>query len=175
MCHDLYVRCLTPRAVRADCDFTVSVVHEPPEADGPEAAGAGGKAPKAAAAKAGGRSGAAAAAGAPAAPQQAAASFPDPFGVDRARLRLRAGAGDKLRGAYLPFALGGTRATLVFRDAECGEFCYELRGEAGLPAACLEHKAVISQDGGTQARAVARAEHVYCSRSPAAPPGTRRG
>jgi len=76
--------------------------------------------------------------------------FADPFGIDRPRLRLRAGAGEKLKGFFLPFSLGTSHATLVLKDAECGEFCYGLVGVAGPPGACLEHKAIVSHEGGVQ-------------------------
>ena len=33
------------------------------------------------------------------------------------------------------------------RDADCGEFCYELAGEAALPAAFAEHKAQLVPGG----------------------------
>jgi hypothetical protein len=33
------------------------------------------------------------------------------------------------------------------RDAECGEFCYELDGDAGLPAPLAEHRAQLLPGG----------------------------
>lgn len=76
-----------------------------------------------------------------------AAQHPDPFGVDRQRLRLRAGTTEKIKGSYLPFTPGTHRALLSFADAECGEFCYELCGAADLPAAFLDQKALIPLEG----------------------------
>ncbi|KAI8473771.1 MAG: hypothetical protein J3K34DRAFT_497953 [Monoraphidium minutum] len=140
-----------------DCDFTLTVLHEPPEdADGAAAAqpppgrgkgarGTSGGIKPPAPPPPGGKPAAAGAAAAAAAPV-----FADPFGVDRPRLRLRAGAGEKLKGSFLPFAPGPSRATLLLRDAECGEFCYELYGAAGPPAAAMEHKAVVAHGGGQQ-------------------------
>jgi hypothetical protein len=74
-------------------------------------------------------------------------AFPDPFGVDRTRLRLRAGATEKVRGSYLPFTLGTHTASLVLKDPDCGEFCYELAGTALMPPPFLDHKAVVPLDG----------------------------
>ncbi len=147
-----------------DCDFTVSVLHAPPEGDPLPAQ----PPPKGRARSSSSQ---------PPAPQQqqkqrqdAAATaaagndsskkpvFADPFGVDRPRLRLRAGAGEKIKAFFLPFSPGTSqsesgsshRSTLVLKDSECGEFCYELVGVVAPPAPCLEHKAVVSQENGSQ-------------------------
>lgn len=132
----------------------MSILHEPPEDDQPQQPPAGGKKgtqPAKSAANGSGPKGQQQAGGAAGAASKAPV-FADPFGIDRPRIRLRAGAGDKLKGFFLPFTLGTARATLVFKDAECGEFCYELEGTAGQPAVFLEHKAVVAQGEGTQVR-----------------------
>lgn len=96
--------------------------------------------------------------------------FPDAFGVDRHRLRLRAGASDRLRLSFLPLAPAVANAAsascssgniaaavpsqspllhalLVLSDSKCGEFTYELHGCVTPPAPCLEHKATVGLDG----------------------------
>jgi hypothetical protein len=101
---------------------------------------------------------------------QAASLFPEAFGLERHRLRLRAGASEKLKLSFLPFQMpplqqqqpavpeGQTAAAaaapkalthslLVLSDGDCGEFAYELCGEVLLPAPFLEHKATVGLQG----------------------------
>jgi hypothetical protein len=101
---------------------------------------------------------------------QAAALFPEAFGLERHRLRLRAGASEKLKLSFLPFQMPPlqqhpagsdakaaaaaaaapkalTRSLLVLSDSDCGEFAYELCGEVLLPAPFLEHKATVGLQG----------------------------
>jgi hypothetical protein len=40
--------------------------------------------------------------------------YPDAFGVERMRLRLKRGASDKLKGAFLPFTLAAHHCTIMF-------------------------------------------------------------
>lgn len=97
--------------------------------------------------------------------QAVANLFPQPFGLDRHRLRLRAGASEKLKLSFLPFQLpalqqsepaapgklpvlkGLTHSLLVLSDSECGDFAYGLCGEVMLPVPFLEHKATVGLDG----------------------------
>lgn len=101
--------------------------------------------------------------------QAVASLFPEPFGLDRHRIRLRAGASEKLKLSFLPFQLpplqqsdsavpghppvlkGLSHSLLVLSDSECGEFAYELSGEVLLPGPFLEHKATVGLEG-TQVR-----------------------
>lgn len=76
--------------------------------------------------------------------------YPDSYGMDKYRLRLRQGASDKIKLSFLPFTMGTHTATLVFKDAACGEFCYEVVGDVSLPAPALEHKALVSNASGPQ-------------------------
>jgi hypothetical protein len=97
---------------------------------------------------------------------QAASLFPEAFGLERHRLRLRAGASEKLKLSFLPFQMPPlqqqqpaapdgqtaapkalTRSLLVLSDGDCGEFAYELCGEVLLPASFLEHKATVGLQG----------------------------
>eukprot|EP00775_Hariotina_reticulata_P012144 gene12144-12282_t len=95
--------------------------------------------------------------------------FPDAFGLDRHRLRLRAGATERLRLSFLPFHLppahippgaeqlqaGQVAAVLkstidsllVLSDSECGEFAYAISGEVLPPAVFMEHKVKVGIDG----------------------------
>lgn len=66
--------------------------------------------------------------------------WPDAFGVDRTRVRLKQGQTEKLKGFFLPFTMTSHYATVVFKDKEQGEFVYEMVGEAGLPPPCMEQK-----------------------------------
>lgn len=100
--------------------------------------------------------------------QAVSALFPDAFGLERHRLRLRAGASEKLKLSFLPFQMPPlqrlqgdgasadgqaastkalTRSLLVLSDSNCGEFAYELCGEVLLPVPFLEHKATVGLDG----------------------------
>lgn len=59
--------------------------------------------------------------------------FPKPFGIDRQRIRIKANAEETLKGAFLPFTLGQHTCSIVFEDASCGKFVYEVTGETSLP------------------------------------------
>lgn len=105
-----------------------------------------------------------------------AALLPEPFGIDRHRLRLKPGASDKLKLSFLPLVMPASAASaaapakgrksgksqslpaaqstpphvrglLVLKDSECGEFTYELLGEVGEPATFMQHEAKVSLDG----------------------------
>jgi hypothetical protein len=100
---------------------------------------------------------------------QAASLFPEAFGLERHRLRLRAGASEKLKLSFLPFQMPPlqpqpatsdghsvaaaaapkalTHSLLLLSDGDCGEFAYELYGEVLLPAPFLEHKATVGLQG----------------------------
>ena len=60
-------------------------------------------------------------------------AFPKPFGIDRQRVRIKANAEETLKGAFLPFTLGLHTCSIVFEDAACGKFVYEVTGETSLP------------------------------------------
>lgn len=66
--------------------------------------------------------------------------WPHAFGLDRNRLRLKQNASERIKGFFLPFAMGTAYCTVLFRDKDQGEFCYELVGEPGLPAPIMEVK-----------------------------------
>jgi hypothetical protein len=102
--------------------------------------------------------------------------FPEPFGLDRHRLRLKSGATEKLKLSFLPFVMPAAaapatspskgrkpgkgsgaennvqepprvRSLLVLKDSDCGEFTYELIGEVGQPATFLQHETKVGLDG----------------------------
>lgn len=101
--------------------------------------------------------------------------FPEAFGLDRHRLRLKAGASEKLKLSFLPFIMpvriapaasatkgrkqgrtsastepqapAALRSLLVLKDESCGEFTYELLGEVDQPATFLKHEAKVGLDG----------------------------
>lgn len=102
--------------------------------------------------------------------------FPEPFGLDRHRLRLKSGASEKLKLSFLPFVMPAAaalatspskgrksskvsgadnnlqeppraRSLLVLKDSDCGEFTYELIGEVGQPATFLQHETKVGLDG----------------------------
>ena len=73
--------------------------------------------------------------------------YPNALGVDRARMRLKQGGSDKLRGFFLPFTMGTHYCTLVFKDPALGQFVYELVADASLPAPQLETKGVVPLEG----------------------------
>lgn len=105
------------------------------------------------------------------------AVFPEPFGLERYRLRLKSGASEKLKLSFLPFVMpaaaaapatspskgrkpskgsgadSGTaepprvRSLLVLKDSDCGEFTYELVGEVGQPSTFLQHETKVGLDG----------------------------
>lgn len=66
--------------------------------------------------------------------------WPDAFGLDRNRLRLKQNASERIKGFFLPFSMTTAYCTVLFRDKDQGEFCYELVGEPGLPAPIMEVK-----------------------------------
>lgn len=100
--------------------------------------------------------------------------LPQAFGLDRHRLRLKAGASEKLRLSFLPFYMPAAptpsasptkgrkgkaaqqapesppvvRSLLVLKDSDCGEFTYELCGEVAQPGPFLQHDAKVGLDGG---------------------------
>ncbi len=59
--------------------------------------------------------------------------FPKPFGIDRQRIRIKANAEETLKGAFLPFTLGQHTCSIIFEDASCGKFVYEVTGDTSLP------------------------------------------
>ena len=67
--------------------------------------------------------------------------------MDRNRLRLKQGGSDKLRGFFLPFTMGTHYCTVIFKDKDLGQFCYEVVAEAMLPAPQLEAKGVVPLEG----------------------------
>ncbi|KAF6261116.1 hypothetical protein COO60DRAFT_1637017 [Scenedesmus sp. NREL 46B-D3] len=163
----------------ADCDFSISIVQLPPELPAASAEkktkGSTGAAPAANTSKSAAAAAAAAASKKKAEQlqqqQMAASLFPEAFGLERHRLRLRAGASEKLKLSFLPFQMPPlqqqqqpaapdepradtaaapkalTRSLLVLSDSECGEFAYELCGEVLLPAPFLEHRATVAAQG----------------------------
>jgi hypothetical protein len=56
--------------------------------------------------------------------------FPDPFGCDRARMKLKFGQTDVLKVTYMPWTEGTTHCTVLLTSAQHGQFCYEITGEA---------------------------------------------
>ncbi|KAF8055917.1 CFAP47 [Scenedesmus sp. PABB004] len=155
----------------ADCDFSLALVPLPPPAPADAAAGGGERGDRGGGAAARPAGAAAAAAAKKRAEEQrrlalaAAAAFPEPFGLDRHRLRLRTGGSEKVRLSFLPFCMpppgppaqpaeaGGpppppaVRALLVLADSESGECAIELVGEVLPPAPFLVHKAAVGLAG----------------------------
>lgn len=72
---------------------------------------------------------------------------PHAFGLDKARVRLKRNAEDKLKGLYLPFTLATSFCTVVFEDADQGSFCYELVGEATLPSVFSDTRLSVDVTG----------------------------
>lgn len=70
--------------------------------------------------------------------------FPKPFGVDRQRLRIKGNAEESLKGSFLPFTLGQHTCSIVFEDASCGKFVYEVTGETSLPQPSNKFKFQVS-------------------------------
>ncbi|GLI64998.1 hypothetical protein VaNZ11_008424 [Volvox africanus] len=132
----------------ADGDFTIQVLHEPAEPlpkkeEDPAAA----KISPAAAARSravGKRSGRKAQQFETPTAEEIAAKWgrlwPDAFGLDRNRLRLKQNASERIKGFFLPFSMTTAYCTVLFRDKDQGEFCYELVGEPGLPSPIMEVK-----------------------------------
>lgn len=73
--------------------------------------------------------------------------FPDAFGVDKLRIRIKQRASDKIKGSFLPFTIGKHHCTVMFEDKEYGQFCYEIIGEVTLPAVFTEHKFTVATEG----------------------------
>ncbi|MEW5311269.1 MAG: hypothetical protein WDW38_002999 [Sanguina aurantia] len=70
--------------------------------------------------------------------------WPDAFGLDRLRLRLKQGASEKVRGFFLPFTLGSHFCTVLLRDKDQGEFVYELVGSSTVPGPLIEAKGCVA-------------------------------
>ena len=70
--------------------------------------------------------------------------FPKPFGIDRQRVRIKASAEEILKGAFLPFTLGQHTCSIVFEDASCGKFVYEITGDTNLPQPFNKFKFQVS-------------------------------
>ncbi|GFH11038.1 calponin-homology (CH) domain-containing protein, partial [Haematococcus lacustris] len=120
-----------------DCEFSIQLLHEPAEplpVKEPEESNKKGPKRKAAPPAAELSSQAAA---------LKAKMFPAAFALDRSRLRLKQNGSEKVRVSFLPFWIGTHYCTLLLRDKDAGSFAYELVGEAGLPAPCLEAKGVV--------------------------------
>ncbi|EFJ49198.1 hypothetical protein VOLCADRAFT_90100 [Volvox carteri f. nagariensis] len=132
----------------ADGDFTIQILHEPAEPlpkkeEDPAAAkvGPGSAARSRATSKRSGRK--AQQFELPTAEEVAAKwgrLWPDAFGLDRNRLRLKQNASERIKGFFLPFTMTAAYCTVLFRDKEQGEFCYELVGEPGLPSPMMQVK-----------------------------------
>ncbi|GFR48568.1 hypothetical protein Agub_g10470, partial [Astrephomene gubernaculifera] len=152
----------------ADGDFTITILHEPAEPlpKKEEEAGAGGKGGA-------GRQGARGGAGGRGASMMRRSRkstgfgeaqfddplsfklsgtrvWPDAFGLDRNRLRLKQNASERIKGFFLPFSMSTAYCTVLFRDKEQGEFCYELVGEPGLPAPIMEVKGAVPLEAPAQ-------------------------
>lgn len=69
--------------------------------------------------------------------------FPDAFGLDKLRLRLKENGSEKLKGSFLPFTSSTHYCTVVFEDKEYGQFVYEMVGEVTLPAVFSEHRFTV--------------------------------
>lgn len=86
-------------------------------------------------------------AAADAAPPAKLQLYPNAFGLDKPRLRIKQGGSDKVRAFYLPFTMDTHHCTVVFKDKDQGEFVYELVGATSLPAPLLEAKGVVPLEG----------------------------
>ncbi|KAK9828703.1 hypothetical protein WJX72_001600 [[Myrmecia] bisecta] len=73
--------------------------------------------------------------------------YPDAFGMDKLRLRVKANAEETIRGIFLPFMLGTHVCSIIFEDINCGKFVYEVSGEARLPQPLREYKFQVGCDG----------------------------
>ncbi|KAG2493472.1 hypothetical protein HYH03_008289 [Edaphochlamys debaryana] len=138
----------------ADGDFTIQILHEPAEPlpkkeEDPAAAKTGPGARKANARRTARKS-----QEPPEDPAALAAKYgkvwPDAFGLDRNRLRLKQNASERIKGFFLPFSMATAYCTVLFRDKEQGEFCYELVGEPGLPAPIMEVKGNVPLEASQQ-------------------------
>eukprot|EP00873_Tetraselmis_striata_P026074 jgi/Tetstr1/446338/TSEL_033880.t1 len=56
--------------------------------------------------------------------------FPDPFGCERTRMKLKFGQTDTLKIAYMPWTEGTSHCTVLLTSQAHGQFCYEITGEA---------------------------------------------
>lgn len=75
--------------------------------------------------------------------------WPDAFGLDRARLRLKQNASEKVKGFFLPFAMAPSYATVVLRDKEQVRACVCVRVPAvALARACRCARVCVSKGGG---------------------------
>ena len=70
--------------------------------------------------------------------------FPKPFGIDKQRVRIKASGEESLKGAFLPFTLGQHTCSIVFEDASCGKFVYEITGDTNLPQPFNKFKFQVS-------------------------------
>ncbi|DBA78771.1 TPA: putative protein fap47 [Trebouxia sp. C0004] len=73
--------------------------------------------------------------------------FPKPFGIDRQRIRIKANAEETLKGAFLPFTLGQHTCSIIFEDASCGKFVYEVTGDTSLPQPFNKFRFQVAGDG----------------------------
>lgn len=127
-----------------DCDFIITLLHEPAEKPPPPVE----EPPKKT--RGGSRIGNNKSADTPP-PQPLLKLYPAAFGLDRTRLRLKAGATDKLRASFLPFTMGTHHCTVMLKDKDAGEFVYELVGEAGLPAPAMDVRGVVPLEASVHA------------------------
>ncbi|PNW70067.1 hypothetical protein CHLRE_17g704300v5 [Chlamydomonas reinhardtii] len=129
----------------ADGDFTIQILHEPaeplPKKEEDPAATKNAKGNKSTNRRTGRKStGLDATLGHEDPASKLGRVWPDAFGLDRNRLRLKQNASERIKGFFLPFSMTTAYCTVLFRDKDQGEFCYELVGEPGLPAPIMEVK-----------------------------------
>eukprot|EP00798_Chlamydomonas_sp_ICE-L_P015727 gene15727-21848_t len=147
-----------------DCEFAITLLHEqaePPVKEEPDTKRRGGMAPSR-----------------PKKEDDKSSNtppkelFPNAFGLDRNRLRLKKNASEKMKAFFLPFAMGQHFCTLCMKknasekikalrhsscplpwastsapDKEQGEFVYELVGDTTLPAPNMEIRALLPLEG----------------------------
>ena len=73
--------------------------------------------------------------------------FPNAFGLEKMRVRLKRNAEEKLKAVYLPFTMQTSYCTVVFEDPDQGSFCYELVGDTTLPSVFAEQRMVVDVSG----------------------------
>lgn len=73
--------------------------------------------------------------------------FPDSFGLDKIRIRVKQKGSEKLKGSFLPFTMVLHSCKVIFEDKEYGRFCYEFVGEVTLPPVFAEHQFNVPVDG----------------------------
>lgn len=73
--------------------------------------------------------------------------FPDSFGIDKIRVRVKQKASEKLKGSFLPFVMGPHSCKVIFEDKDYGRFCYEFVGEVTLPPVFAEYRFNVAIDG----------------------------